>query len=368
MPTARYPVLLCRDRAGGWSAIAVDDGAVGFAATSTDARTELRDYLRWRYKKTPDAPRPDFRDAELRWFTLTVRPEYRTKSRMYPSEVPVVVRVPVVVGTRASGQPTADVPLLDLRFDYPNRTQLPQLVERYVSQKLEGLTPEELGGYLPPAEVELEEIVVSIPREAVNTRLFAPPPPALARVAEPVGDRAVRKGFARAWSREAEVRSLVHKLHWEKASVLLVGESGVGKTTLMVDAVKEAERLVAERDESIAGGKQRRRFWLTSAGRLVAGMKYLGQWEERRRGDCRARGTSGVLCVECLLELVRRGGVGPNDSIAMFLVPHLARGELRMVAEATPAEPMRADGSCRRFRTCFRLSPCGRSIARLRWP
>ncbi|MBA4186382.1 MAG: ATP-dependent Clp protease ATP-binding subunit [Planctomycetaceae bacterium] len=338
MPTARYPVLICRDLAGGSSAIAVDDGTVGFGPTARDASTDLREYLRWYHRKMMLAKGPDFLDAELRWFTVSVRPEYKGINRVYPAESAVEVRVPVVVGTRESGQPTADIPLLGIRFDYPNRTHLPQLVERYVLQKLEGKTPEELGAYLPPAEVELSEVVVSIPREFAIPEVHAKPPQALAQVAEPVGDRAVRKGFARAWGREAEVAALVHKLHREKANVLLVGEPGVGKTTLMVDAVKDAEKLADEEFGKSAGPKQRR-FWLTSAGRLIAGMKYLGQWEERVEGVIGALGElKGVLCVERLLDLVQRGGVGPADSIAMFLVPYLVRGELRMIAEATPAE------------------------------
>jgi ATP-dependent Clp protease ATP-binding subunit ClpC len=160
----------------------------------------------------------------------------------------------------------------------------------------------------------------------------------LAKVAEPVGDRAVRKGFARAWGRENELSGLVNKLHHEKANVLLVGDAGVGKTTLIVDAVKEAEKLIrAETEDS--GKQQQRRFWLTSAGRLVAGMKYLGQWEERVEEVIQELGElQGILCVERLLDLVQRGGIGPADSIAMFLVPYLSRGELRMIAEATPAE------------------------------
>src|SRR5262245_59279827 len=279
MPTARYPVLLCRDLAGGCSAIAVDDGTAGFGPTPADARTDLREFLRWRHKKDLRGRGPDFLEPELRWFAVSVRPEHRANNRMYPSESAVEVRVPVVVGTRDSGQPTADLPLLGIRFDYPNRTHLPQLVERYVLQKLEGLTPQELGAYLPPVEVELTEVVVPVPREASQAQSFAPPPRTLARVAESVGDRAVRKGFARAWGREGEVAALVHKLHREKANVLLVGEAGVGKTTLIVDAVKEAERLAGEEDEKSVR-KRQRRFWLTSAGRLVAGMKYLGQWEE----------------------------------------------------------------------------------------
>ena len=96
---------------------------------------------------------------------FNVRPEYKGTNRVYPAESSVEVRVPVVVGTRASGQPTADLPLLGIRFDYPNRTHLPQLVERYVLQILEGKTPEQLGAYLPPPEVQLDNVVVPIPRD-----------------------------------------------------------------------------------------------------------------------------------------------------------------------------------------------------------
>src|SRR4029079_5178513 len=135
-----------------------------------------------------------------------------------------------------------------------------------------------------------------------------------------------------------EVAMLVQKLHREKANVLLVGEPGVGKTTLMVDAVKEAERLAAAAAKGVAGARQRK-FWLTSAGRLVAGMKYLGQWEERVEQVIAELGEiGGVPCVDRLLDLAHRGGFGPADSIAAFLAPYLARGEVRVAAEATPAE------------------------------
>src|SRR5258708_39769200 len=101
-----------------------------------------------------------------------------------------------------------------------------------------------------------------MPKEPLALLTTPLPPPTLAKVAEPVGDRAVRKGYARAWGREAELTALVRKLHHEKANVLLVGESGVGKTTLMVDAVKEAEKLAVAEDER-PGVKHKRQFWLT---------------------------------------------------------------------------------------------------------
>ena len=301
MPTVRYHALLCRDAAGGYSAVALDGEATGFGATANDARDDLKEYLRWAHRKEPWLPTPDFTGPELRWFTVTVRPEYKAKDRFHPSDAEVPVRVPCVVGTRKSGQFAADLPLLGIRFDYPGRMELQKLIERYVTQALEGKTPEQLGAYLPPPHAELIELAVPVPKEPPGLRDALPPPPTMAKVAEPVGDRAVRKGYARAWGREAELAALVRKLHHEKANVLLVGESGVGKTTLMVDAVKEAEKLAHAEDEH-PGMKHKRRFWLTSAGRVIAGMKYLGQWEERVEAVIAELGElGGVLCVERLL-------------------------------------------------------------------
>lgn len=337
MPTVRYHALVCRDAAGGYSAVALDSTAVGFGASLPDARDDLKEYLCWWHRKDPDAAAPDFTEPELRWLAVVVRPEYKGLNRLYPSDAEVNVRVPCVVGARKSGQFAAELPLLGIRFDYPGRMEFQKLVERYVTQKLEGLTPQELGAFLPPSHVELIELAIPVPKEPPGVLDTVLPPATLAKVAEPVGDRAVRKGYARAWGRDAELAALVRKLHHEKANVLLVGESGVGKTTLMVDAVKEAEKLLLADDNR--PGVYKRRFWLTSAGRVIAGMKYLGQWEERVESViAELSELSGVLCCERLLELVRTGGVGPTDSVASFLIPYLARGELRMIAEATPAE------------------------------
>jgi len=107
--------------------------------------------------------------------------------------------------------------------------------------------------------------------------------------------------------------------------VILVGPPGVGKTAVLVAAARTEE----------SGGP---RFWLTSGARMIAGMQYLGEWQERceRTVDDLAR-IDGVLCVEDLLGLVRAGGA-PEESVAAFLAPYLERGEMRMVAEATPDE------------------------------
>ena len=111
MPTVRYHALLCRDAAGGYSAVALDGGPTGFGASANDARDDLKEYLRWAHRKQPWLPVPDFTDPELRWFTVTIRPEYKDEKRLYPSDAEVQVRVPCVVGTRKSGgSPAASFP------------------------------------------------------------------------------------------------------------------------------------------------------------------------------------------------------------------------------------------------------------------
>src|SRR6185369_6808339 len=79
-------------------------------------------------------------------------------------------------------------------------------------------------------------------------------------------------------------------------------------------------------------------FWTSSAARLMAGMKYLGQWEERcERLIQELARIDGVIAFEDLLELVHTGGSATTNSIASFFQPFLERAEMRIISEATPA-------------------------------
>ena len=121
--------------------------------------------------------------------------------------------------------------------------------------------------------------------------------------------------------------------------MLIVGEAGSGKSTVLSQAIRSIEPDRGPDDVEDAATLRPRRFWLTSAGRLIAGMMYLGQWEERCETlVAELAGIGGILCVEGLLDLARTGGSAASNSLAAFFVPYLQRGELRMIAEATPAE------------------------------
>jgi len=78
---------------------------------------------------------------------------------------------------------------------------------------------------------------------------------------------------------------------------------------------------------------------MTSAARIIAGMRYLGEWQQRCEEAIRElSGLRGVLCVENLVDLVGTGGADRKVVWRRFSFPTLRNGELRIVGEATPQE------------------------------
>jgi ATP-dependent Clp protease ATP-binding subunit ClpA len=112
--------------------------------------------------------------------------------------------------------------------------------------------------------------------------------------------------------------------------VLLVGPSGVGKTT----AVRELVRL---RKSHNLGSTP---FWATSGARLVAGMCGYGMWQQRCEQVIREASRKGaILHLGSLVELMHVGkSEHQTTGVAAFLRPYLARGELLAVAECTPEQ------------------------------
>jgi ATP-dependent Clp protease ATP-binding subunit ClpC len=349
MATHRFPVLVSEDFAGNYTGRLVDDEQdpltplVGTGKTVRDVLLQLKEYLVWSFEREPWRSSPDFHDPKLIEFRVDVRPEYRVKGRVYPCDESVSLRVACVHGRQESGMLVGALPLLGVQFYYYGSKALRGLVTTYVQESFKGHTPQQLSRYLPSKSLLLEEIVVFDNKRRLTTKPDAPELRHLGVVADPLGSDAMRLSLSRAHTRERKVAELTHLLSSERANVLLVGDTGVGKTAVLVDSVRNVERELRERGkdnaENDASTNSSHKFWVTSAGRLIAGMKYLGQWQERceRIIEELAR-IDGVLAVEKLLDLMRTGGASETDSIASFLLPFVERGELRIVAEATPAE------------------------------
>jgi ATP-dependent Clp protease ATP-binding subunit ClpC len=348
MPAHRYPILILRDAAGFHTAVSVEDQSIAaFAPTAAEARHQVRDYLDRLFRESPWRRSPDFHDPHLAIHRVDVRAEYVDDERSYPCAETIALRVPVATGRTRAGLRVASIPTLGVHFSFYADEDLKPLITQYVQQKFKGRSPADVARYLCPADVELDDVVIQAPRNPRDRRGDEPDHPHLSAVANPLGSRELRGRFSRAWERDDIVARLIDALRKETAPLLLVGESGVGKSSILADAARRLDRegaplasaANATDESSEEPGRRTHRFWLTSAPRLIAGMQYLGMWQERLEHVISDVGAiPAVLCAENLLDLVRTGGHSPNDSLGAFLIPYLQRAELRLIAEATPAE------------------------------
>jgi ATP-dependent Clp protease ATP-binding subunit ClpC len=348
MATHVYPALLWRDASGGVTGLLVGDyrSATAYGATPQEVLRQLGEALDWRAEHESYSIGAELLEPQLREVKVEVRAQYKdeTEHRLIPSPETVTLRVPCVTGKAENGLPVCEVPVLELRFHFHNEAQFKELVRHYVKDHLTGQTPADLALKLPPRGVWLDKVSV---RDVGSSSRQTPmrereDMQVLFTVADPLLHE--RGNQSAAYGRDAQVISLLGKMTHECAHVLLVGAAGSGKSTIIADAARRMARLSTDEEES----KSMRtwRCWRGSGARMIAGMKYLGQWEERCEDFIRRLGEiEGIFCVENLLELLRVGGAEANDSVGAFLLPYLQRRDLHMIAEATAEEV----DACRRL-------------------
>ncbi|MBI5518019.1 MAG: ATP-dependent Clp protease ATP-binding subunit [Deltaproteobacteria bacterium] len=123
-------------------------------------------------------------------------------------------------------------------------------------------------------------------------------------------------------------------------SLLLVGPPGVGKSTW----VRRLARTLLHLKRAAKATEQHvPRLWSTSATRLIAGMVYLGMWQERCLAVVRElTHEDDFLYVDRLVPLLQPQPDG--GSLGELLLPPLRTGELSVIAECTEPEYER----CRR--------------------
>ena len=118
--------------------------------------------------------------------------------------------------------------------------------------------------------------------------------------------------------------------------VLLVGKPGVGKTALVHEYVfRQVEKRISSRAAE-------RNTWLLAPARLIAGMMYVGQWEERLLAILKEAGAKKhLLYFQDLLGLFFAGqSRDSNLSMGQVIKPYVEKREVRLLAEIT-AEGLR---------------------------
>ncbi len=176
----------------------------------------------------------------------------------------------------------------------------------------------------------------------------ADPFPTLRAVGEDLVERAARGKLPPILGVSPELEAAAKLFERDPpASILVVGPPGVGKTTFVH---RMARRFLLRKRET---GKAPR-IWSTSADRILAGMKYLGMWQERCLDLARELSHEGdYLYAGPLLPLVRPQPDG--TSIADVLGPALRGGEISLVAECTAAELETAERRASSFVSLFQI-------------
>lgn len=159
--------------------------------------------------------------------------------------------------------------------------------------------------------------------------------PILTSVGEPLHLRLAKKDASGAFERKVEVELLTNYLSERfERSVLLVGQAGVGKTAIVHEAVG---RIIRKETPEVLRGAQ---VWQISGGRLMAGMRYLGQWQERVLAMIQeVKEVGAILFAENLIELLDSSGTSQHSQgVPGLLLPHILSGDLVLVTEARPEQ------------------------------
>jgi ATP-dependent Clp protease ATP-binding subunit ClpA len=137
--------------------------------------------------------------------------------------------------------------------------------------------------------------------------------------------------------REEEIRRVIRILSRRtKNNPVLIGEPGVGKTTV----VEGLARRIVDRD--VPDNLKSCKLLSLDVGALVAGSKYRGEFEERMKGVLKEITESKEMIILFVDEIHLLMGAGSSGEGGMdaanLLKPMLARGQLHCIGATTLAE------------------------------
>lgn len=149
------------------------------------------------------------------------------------------------------------------------------------------------------------------------------------------------------FGRTAELEQIEKALKGEfTRNVLLVGASGVGKTALVWEIIRQKKRRKIKGD-----------FWETTASILIKGLSEETGWQDNLPKVCKELTEQGdVLYVNSFMELFEVGKYVGNDvSIANYLRPFISRGEVTLLTECSEEELARIELDSPNYLSVFQV-------------
>ncbi len=327
-----------------WSSFGSPDPPSAFGAGFREAVHVLHDQCRDRFDEDPD---------ELRRFRWSEKLAcHRTTVEIHPSTqlgaLSVLGRRTVPLSLTYGLAPLADggcrmvVPRFDVSLVIEDESLAKEVIHQQLPAWLAGIESASLFDFRPLGE---ESIEPWRPSGGFRPRGHGSEPQddeleTLRAVAEDWVDRARRRRLEPV----VDVFDPAEHNHaydrFPPESILLVGRQGVGKTAWVRALAHYFLRWQRDRDRDDPP-----RLWATSADRLMAGMSYLGQWEERCLEIADEISFEGdYIYVGRLRPILERRG---HSSIGELWREAVEDEQISLIAECTPEE----------LETCRRLLP-----------
>ncbi len=299
-----------------------------------------QEYLQKIYKKHDYYPYSEILEPRLKVFKIKIRPTYRERNGAFPTAETIEVPVPVVYGETDQGDYEAHLPLFNESFYYYDQRQFKSLVNHFAADLLNRMQPADLYKYMLDPQPELDTLSLRVNLDRKRRRS----PVKETETYENLNRLAVRYPFPKAirkqrsaapeaaWELDDKVNEVMDKLVNMRANLLIVGNPGVGKSAVLMQAIRRISNQSRKLNFQLT-------FWQIMAQRITASARYLGEWQETcEKLIEELRLANGILWIVDLIRLLQSGGEGPEDSVAAFLLSFLQQGKLQIVGEVTEQE------------------------------
>lgn len=299
----------------------------------------LTNHLQKMYKREGDYPLMEMESPVMKTIEMAVRPSFKQGTSAYPLKSTVKISTPLVYGEEEEGVYDCYLPLFNANFYCYDLRQLDTLARHFMKSSFDDMDPEEIFRYSRYPKPELEFIILKVKEESAFNFDWnrEQRPKVLERLAEQYPySKSVQKNLSPlpdvAWEMEDYVDRAIDIIFKQKASLLISGNPGTGKSALLKATIKKLSTLAKKNDLKYT-------FWRMRAQRITATSKYLGEWQEVvEELVYELSAFSGILWIEDVVELLRQGSSSVENSVAAYLLPFIQNGRLQMLGEVTPQQ------------------------------
>ena len=299
----------------------------------------LTSHLQKVYKREGDYPLVEVEKPAMKIIEMSVRPSLHHGNTSFPLKSSINVSTPLVYGEEEDGVYDCYLPLFNANFYCYDLRQLDTLARHFMKSAFDDMNPEEIYRHVRYPKPELNVVTLRVKED--HTFNFewnqSQRPKVLERLAERYPyQKSVRRSLSplpeAAWEMEEMVEMAHDIIFHQKASLLVNGNPGVGKTAIIKATFKKLASIAKKNNLKYS-------FWRIRAQRITATSKYLGEWQEVVEELAYELGVhNGILWVEDVVELLRQGSNSVENSVAAYLLPFLQSGRIQLVGEVTPQQ------------------------------